>query len=424
MRAEDKFKLFKDKNYIKLWIAQIVSILGDWTYFVAISAMFYNFTQSSEGIVKFKSVQTLALLLSAPFIGVMVDRINRKYLMIASELINIVVLVVLLIFPNHLIFYIVGISISIVNSLFGTAKTSFLPDVIDEEQLVTANSVSSTTSNLMLIFGGALGGIIVATGGYRLAFMINIISCIISSTLLCFVKYKDIRKPTKETKEKTSYLGGFKSSFSGMYKDIEYCVKYLQDQKAIMAIIWMFVLLSFGAGAINVLSIVFANQVLLVGSKGYGFLLTAQGIGSLVAGSCLVFLNRLFNPFKLFSIGFLMMGLSMTLLGFTSTFLIAAILYFTSGFGNVIFLVTSTSVMQKTILSDFRGKVFSFQYITAQSALLLGMVFTGVVERYLNIRTIISIGGGFELAGAIFSIIFFARMKFEMEDSPKFISVE
>lgn len=406
--SKTKFiKIMRNKNFLLIWFAQIISILGNWTYYVAITAMLYNITKSGVGIAKLRSTQTIVLLLLAPIVGVFVDRLNRRRIMIFSDLIRSFVLLFLLFFNGNVVIYIVGVTMSLLNSFFSSAQNSIIPDLVNKDDLVTANSLSSTTSNVMLICGGALGGLIVGAGGYTFAFVLDIITFLISAILLYFIKGHFKVQSSKTLPKDYSFQENILTAFRSFLNDISYCIKYLRKEKEIVAIILMFFLLSFGAGAINVLTIVFANQVLNIGSKGYGFLLTTQGLGSLLASIAMIFFNRHFKPVAIFNIGFLMMGLSMTFLGMSKNFIVAGILFFLSGFGNVMFLVPSISVMQKLIKSEVRGRVFSLQYMASESALLLGMLITGLLEGIVDIRIIISCGGLFETLGAIISILFF-----------------
>ncbi|MCK4260738.1 MAG: MFS transporter [Halanaerobiales bacterium] len=417
MSNSDIKKVLTNRNFLLVWFAQIISVLGSWTYYVAITALMYDLTQSGIGIAKLRSVQTVALLLMAPIVGVFVDRLNRKKIMIFSDLLRSFILLIFIFFRGNFIIYLVGVSISILNSFFNSSESSIIPDLVDKDELVIANSLTSTTGNLMLICGGALGGIIVAVGGYEIAFIIDLITYLISAILLLFIKGQFNPQIQDSYVRNSSLYENLKSAFKRFFNDISYCIKYLRKEKEIVAIILMFFLLSFGAGAVNVLSIVFANQILKVGSKGYGFLLTIQGLGSLIASFCMVFLSRRFKPVVLFNTGFLMMGLSMALLGLTKYFPMAGLLFFVSGFGNVLFIVPSVSVLQKLVHKDLRGRVFSFQYIASESALLLGMLITGLLEGIVDIRIIISAGGLFETLGAIISILFFISLANGRKDS-------
>ncbi len=411
MKKSDVKEVIQNKNFLLVVAADVISSIGDWIYFVAIAALIYNVTHSGAGVAKLKSAQTIALLIATPVIGVIIDRLNRKNLLLFTDAGRALILLLLIIFKSNIaIVYLGAVCITIMGSISGSADNAMMPDIVKKEQLVTANSISYTASQIVMICGGALGGLVIAIGhdtGYNLAFIIDFFTFVVSFILISLVRGQFKVQREDKLIEGKSFKKDVKNVFKGLFSDIVDCLKYIKKEKYISVIILMFVLLSFGAGAVNVLTIVFANKVLLVGSKGYGFLLTVQGVGSFLASALIVFLNRRFKPIQLFNIGFLMMGLSMTILGMTRSFWFAGIMFFISGFGNILFIVPSVSVMQQIIPSEVRGRVFSLQNVAAELALLVGMLVTSLVEGMFDTGFIISVGGMFETAGALFSIIFF-----------------
>lgn len=155
--------LRQNRNFRRLWLAQVVSQLGDWFNAVAVYALLLDLTGSATLVATMMVVQLLPITLISPWAGVVVDRVSRRAVMIVADVAR-AVLYASLIFVRDadtiwLAFVLVALAV-VGTAFFEPARSAVLPDVVSSEELLTANSLSAATWAAMLAVGASVGGAI------------------------------------------------------------------------------------------------------------------------------------------------------------------------------------------------------------------------------------------------------------------------
>ena len=183
--------LLKDKNFSLLWFSQIISNFGDRLNHMALIGLIYARTPGSTiELAKLLSFTILPVFLISPFAGIYVDRWNRKYTMIICDLLR-GLLVLLIPFATIYsksmvpIYILVFITFS-VTRFFLPSKLSIIPDFVDRDRLLLANSLTSTTMMIATIVGFGFGGIIVAYLGAKGGFYVDSVTYFISALMVSF----------------------------------------------------------------------------------------------------------------------------------------------------------------------------------------------------------------------------------------------
>ena len=165
-----------NKNFRNLWFGQIISLLGDWFNLIASAALIAKLTQSGLAVGGLFVVRMLAPFLVSPIAGVVVDRTNRKWLLVVADMARgITVFGFLLVrSPEHvwLLYVLTAIQLGI-SGFFFPGRNAILPDIVSASELGAANALSAATWSTMLALGAALGGFAAGSWGIYPSFVID-----------------------------------------------------------------------------------------------------------------------------------------------------------------------------------------------------------------------------------------------------------
>ena len=182
------FLLIRDnRNFRRLWIAQIVSEIGDWFYIIAIYSLLLQITGKAQSVGLALVLQVLPSTLVGPTAGVVNDRIRRQHVMIAADLARMaIVLGMFLIRSAQTVWLIYPLLFfeTVMWGFFEPARSAIIPNVVGEEQVLTANTLSSITWSFNFAMGSALGGLVAVLLGRNAVFAFNALSFLVSALLI------------------------------------------------------------------------------------------------------------------------------------------------------------------------------------------------------------------------------------------------
>jgi MFS family permease len=155
----------QNANFRRLWTAQIISEIGDWFYSLAIYSLLLQLTGHASSVALALVLQVIPQTLFGPLSGIVNDRIRRKRVMIATDLVRAVIVFSMLAVRSRGMVWLVYpllFAESVMWAFFEPARTAVIPNVTTSEDLILANTLSSTTWSLNLVAGAALGGLALA----------------------------------------------------------------------------------------------------------------------------------------------------------------------------------------------------------------------------------------------------------------------
>ena len=268
--------LRNNRNFRFLWFGQIVSLLGDWFNLVAAAALIGLLTQSGLAVGSLFVVRMLAPFVVSPIAGVVADRYNRKYILIAADLVRATVVLGFLLVRDAgdvWMLYTLTAAQMALSGFFDPAHTSILPDLANKRELGAVNAISSATWSVMLALGAALGGLFSGMWGMYPAFVLDALTFLLSAALLA-----QIRMPARlasAAAEKT-VAAAVRQYFDGLrYLRAHLDILFVALQKATLAL--------FLATAFQVIQVAIAQQVFSVGEGGgisMGLMFALTGVGS------------------------------------------------------------------------------------------------------------------------------------------------
>jgi MFS family permease len=384
----------QNRNFRNLWMAQIVSEIGDWFYTLAIYNLLLQLTGRASSVALALVMQVLPQTVMGPIAGVVNDRMSRKQVMITTDLARALVVLAMLFVRSRSTVWIIYPLLLIESSMwafFEPARTATIPNVTNDEDLLVANTLSSTTWSVNLVVGASIGGVALALLGRNAMFVLNTLSFLASAY---FIGRMHFREPHAEAaaKIKASYLMAYTSMLDG--------VRYVRGNSRRLALVFIKTGLA-QVGVSWVLFTVMGQRVFPLHWHGIGpergsvlgmsMLMGARGIGAIVgplfsarwAGSSQARLRMGVLA------GFVAVGLGYGSLGtVTSLWQACACVVLAHSGGSTVW-VFSTTLLQLNTEDKFRGRVFSAELGLAMLTLAIGAYVTGfVIDHGIAPRTV------------------------------------
>ena len=177
----------ENRDFRQLWIAAVISMLGEWFNTIALSFLILEYTGSEFLLGMLFTVRMAGFAILQPFIGLLADRYNRKMLMVVSNLLQAVfALCFLLVNDSSDIVWMIGLSglMMVLHGVYMTAERAALPNVVAEEDLATANALDAASWSTALCMGAMLGGVVVSIWGTNAAFIIDSVTFLVGTLFL------------------------------------------------------------------------------------------------------------------------------------------------------------------------------------------------------------------------------------------------
>ncbi|MBU0467704.1 MAG: MFS transporter [Candidatus Omnitrophica bacterium] len=400
----------KHRNFQRLWLAQFISQFGDRIHQLALVGLIAERAPGSAmGLAKLLAFTILPVFIIQPFAGVLVDRWDRKKTLFICDLARgLLVLTIpfLFIFKESMLpIYAVVFLAFCFSRFYIPAKMSMIPDLVEEDNLLVANSLVSTTGMMAFVFGCALGGFLIDWFGARNGFIIDSITFFVSGLIIYSISIPINLKFNKDEILKSSHeiVATIKRSF---WVELKEGFIYLIQHKEIRFIIDMMFALLFVAGSVYVVMIVFIQESFGSVTKHLGVLAVCLGAGLFAGALCYGKWGKKFLWYKV--IFFSLMTGGAMLIAFAcvvarvqnifAAMMLAALLGLVIG---PIFIAANTVVH---LVSDekMRGKVFSAMEIVIHFAFLIAMFVSSIAAKYVDkFWILIAVGGSIVVIGLI-----------------------
>lgn len=386
-----------NRNFRHLWLATVISYLGDWFNLLASAALIANLTNSGTAVSYLFLARFLPLFFLSPFTGVLADRYDRKRILIVTDLLRaLTVLGFLLVQITRqvwLLYLLTVIQFSL-SALFMPTHAAVLPNLVDEKDLVTANALDGFTWSTMLAVGALLGGIAAAVFGIAASFVIDASSFVLSAWFI-----SRITGPTRR--------GAAASTQAGLLDFVD-GLRYLRGRRFILivslakagaALVW---------GALNVLEIPLATKIFPLGANGMitlSIFYTMTGIGSAI-GPLLV--RRWLGDSQkaamwAITLGFALLTVGIFWLGMAASLPEAATATLIRTLGGGILWVFSSALLQILVEDRFRGRVFAFEFAAMTLTQSFSTLWAGIAQDQweMNVQQVIR---GASLLGLVVSL--------------------
>jgi dTMP kinase len=371
------WRVFRTPGFIPLFGAQFVSSLGDWTGLIAIIAIASRVSGSGTGIGLVMVARMLPGFVLAPVGGVLLDRWNRKVVMVSCDIGRAALLVVLPFWDNLLGLVVISFLIEILTLLWGPAKDASVPNVVkDPDQLASANSLGLVaaygTFPLGAVFFATLAAVSKWLGNvphlsrFRqqelLPIWVDGLTFLVSALLISRLRLEEGER------------GAIKRvPVSQTFRDIVDGLRFVRSNPLVRGVMIGLAGGLIGGGIIVPLGQLFARDVLGGGPSSFGVLMTALGIGAALGVVTLLVLQRHLPREAVFTTAVVTTGAAIIGAGWVSSLTPAIFLVAVVGAGAGCAYVTGFTVLQESVSDDMRGRTFATLYTVVRLCLLLSL---------------------------------------------------
>ncbi len=392
------FSALSIPNFRRFFFGQSTSLVGTWMQSVAQSWLVFTITHSSTAIGGVLALQTLPVLILGPYAGVIADRVDKRRLMVVLQsFMGVQALVLGVLAVTHLVRFwevcILAVVLGLNNTFENPARQSFVLKMVGAEEVRNAVSLNSTMVNAARAVGPAVAGLLIATVGVGICFLVNAVSFVAVVYSLVSMDTGALRpsKPAGRTK------GQLREGFRYVAKEPKLGVPLLM-----MAIVGTL------AYEFQVTLPVVAKQTFHGGAATYGFLTASMGVGAVIGGLVTATRGRtglrtLTMAGALFGVAILVASVS-PVLGLEFAALGAV------GWASVTFLATGNSTLQLSSAPSMRGRVMSLWAVAFLGSTPVGGPLIGWIVATASARVGLAVGGVSCLVAAGIGLFAMARL--------------
>lgn len=373
----------RHKRYLYLWLGLLISIAGSQ---MQISALFWHI-RTLTGRPNPLALGGIGLARILPVIvfsflgGPVADTLNRRRILFVTQTAMALgaLALALLTFTGHItiwyIYLLTAIQATAV-AFDGPARQAMIPNIVPAEDLPSAFSMSSIAMNAGSIIGPALSGIVIVALGQGYTYFFNAVSFL--AVILALVLIGPVLQDTRKSGIHLS------AALDG--------IRFIFSRPIILSTMLMDFVATFFASANTMMPIV-AKDILKVSEIGYGWLSSAQAIGSVAAGVVVSQVQKLRKQGSIFLIAVVVFGSATVLFGATSTFAIAMLALILMGAADAVSTIIRNTIRQLTTPDHIRGRMTAVNQIFFQGGPQLGEVESGIVASLFGVPAAIISGG-------------------------------
>ena len=386
------------RNYRLFFGGQGISLIGTWMQQITMSWLVYRLTGSPFllGLIGFSGqIPTFVL---APFAGVFADRFDRRRTLVLTQALSMLqalILAVLTFTGFVAVWHLVALSlfIGLVNALDIPVRQSFVIDLVENKKdLGNAIALNSVMFNGARLLGPSIAGVLIGLFGEAVCFLLNGISyfAIVIALLAMNVRPRVIESSGQP------FLHGLAEG-----------ARYTFGFPPIRDIILFLGLVSFMGTSYLVLMPVFARDILHGGAYALGFLMGATGIGALVGAVFLASRRSVRGLGRFLVIAPMILGVSLVVFSFSRYMALSLVMMLGAGFGMIVHMASSNTVLQTIVEEDKRGRMMSFYAMAFMGMATFGSLLAGSLAQSLGAPATLTICGLICCAGAL---VFLTRL--------------
>lgn len=389
--------LLKIRDFRLLWGGQLVSEAGDGLTNLTLLLLVNALTGSTAALAGMAIVLAIPPLTIGLIAGTYVDRIDRRRIMLASDLLRAVVVLgfILIVSAESLwLLYILAFVQSAVGTFFTPARGAILPRIVPREGLLAANSIAQATRVVSGVVGAGLAGLIVGVAGaFWPAFILDSLSFLASFLLI-------VRLPAA--------LGRIESTTSaaaGVRSSLLVGLRTIGRSRVLTTTIVALAVSMLGLGAVNVLFVPLVVGVLAVGPVWLGPIELAQSASMILAAGLIGVLARRLAPSTIVAVGMLGIAVTISLVAAIDAIWQLLSLMFIIGWFVVPLQASIVTILQQSTPDSERGRVMSVLQAAMSAASVLSMGFAGILGDAIGIREVFLVAGAITAMGFVVAVV-------------------
>jgi MFS family permease len=339
--------LLRNARFLRLWIGQGTSFVGDAVSMVALVILVVEITGSASAVGG-ALVARLLPTIASPLAGVIADRVDRRVVLVASDLAR-AVLVLGLVFARDLAtIYVLVFLMGLARTIFNPTVRAAFPSVVGGGDLTRANAIISGTFSTSIMVGPALGGLLVASMGVDAAFLADAVTYLVSAILLSTVP---MPRPHRESEEE------------GFVRELRSGFGYLIGTPIPLAIVLGAFLTILTINATVPAEVFLAKETFGAGDAGYGLLVSLWGGGMVLGSAMMAVLGNRINLVLLYFLSIFVGASALVGTGLAPVFVLALGALTVEGAATGIDNVATDTILQNRVPEAFLGRVFSIRFL-------------------------------------------------------------
>ncbi|AEE15108.1 major facilitator superfamily MFS_1 [Thermodesulfobium narugense DSM 14796] len=388
--------LFEDKYFLRLWIAQIFSQFSDKFLMAALMIAVSNITSTNISVSSLMVSFALPSVIIAPFIGVFLDKVDRKIILVSINILRSLLSILLVFFLENLFaIYLYSFLIASLIVIFAPAEFAMIPKTASKKNLPAANSLFNVTWVMSFILGFAAISPVVLFFGIKVAVVLAAMSYLVAAVVSSIL-------PNDRPHSEVKYCSFRKALFDSF--------TYIKSSKLIQVLILEQSVATSLMGMVSVLAVGYVREVLHLSEANFSIIVVPAGLG-MVLGSLIIghIKTPNFKNSTIVSIGILFASLCLVLMSIITQMLIIPIISFLLGISNALVNIPIQSMMQKVVKESFRGRVFAILNMFISFTSTFPILFTGELADMFGVRIC------FLILGILTSFLYFSMKSVALE---------
>ncbi|REB07465.1 MFS transporter [Sporosarcina sp. BI001-red] len=362
-----------------------ISSVGSWIYFIALNLIVLHLTGSAMAVSGLYIIRALSTLLTNSWSGSLIDRRNKKKLMIILSFLQAFLIVILPLFSSLLLIYLMVFVITMASSMYHPTSMTYITKLIPMEQRKRFNALRSLLDSGAFITGPAIAGIMFTIGTPNMAIYLNAIALLLSAFITMAMPNVEADEEFSESEVKKLTVGLLKD-------DWKLVIQFTRNYSYTMLIYFLFSVMIVLMTATDSLEAAFATQVLSLSEGEYGLLVSSAGAGLLIGSITNTFTVEKVSTSWLIGVGSLLTAVGYIVFSSSTTFFIAIVgcfvLSFASAFANTGFY----TFYQNNIPVRVMGRIGSIYGVIEAFLVILLTVIFGLAAEMVSIRVVVVTG--------------------------------
>lgn len=378
--------LKKYPSYRLLLSSGIVTNFSTWATFIAFLVLLQQITRSGAELGIVWALSGLAPLVVSLGVGVYVDRLNRKKLLILTDFIRSLVFILFIVIPflPHfwaiLLFCVLRFINGIANSFNRVSKQAIVPQLFDKDDLISINATNNLVGSVLRLTGVSFGGLVISFISLNVIWVISSCSFIISMILMIML----------QVPEQTSNINTKKVSF---VMDFTHGVKAVWEQPFLRVITFSCITMGMLIGCYNLTIIEYVSNIYKMESYGMSILYVGEGLVTFIVSSIIAHKKFNFKTVKSYAILYILIGVVWAFFSFTDTIFVGLlVICFFALFASTV-SPFEQFMLQTLTNHNNRGRVFNLLNVINLGMLQIGALFTGLAISYLGLSWVPIISG-------------------------------
>lgn len=372
-----KLKAWKDPGILLLSIA--ISNIGDFIYLIAINIIVFQLTGSAVAVAGLWIISPLTNIATKFWTGSFIDYRSKRKVMMSTYMIRALFISLIPLAPNMIIVYLILIVLSIANSFFNPASTTYATIMVPIDKRKRFNAMRSFASSGAFIIGPAIGGALLFLTSYEITLWINAVFFVAAALFLLVL-------PEKESIDKKNIPA---LTISQVVSDFTVVKDFVVANRYVSVIYLGFTMIMVFSFAMDTQEVVFTQRVIGLSEIDYSLLVSITGIGSLISAILLTIFSNKFSLRYMIALGLIMMTIGYMIYAFSWSFLSIVVGFIILGFFNVFLNAGIMTFYQNNVPVKVMGRVTSIYQLIQSAIQVLFILGIGILGDVFSLRFVI-----------------------------------